>query len=256
MSSRRVRFGWNADGSPNNEQQTTIDLIADQWLERYRSATRVAAELNERGVPTARGKAWRDTSVRKVIADNPERVAAAEERHMAAKAPAKKSLSIFDDDEPYWITYQVRDRSTGRMKWRDELVEPPPPMTPEQIASQEAQWEEWNKRGDLKYAPSNVDSADWADRDRWLSGKTMRVPGPRLPGGGYPRGYWPMPAWVFFEQARKTAALPCMCRPASIHEEKPQPEGKARPVALAQPLRPMRKDLQRRPRQLTVSTRK
>jgi hypothetical protein len=68
---RKVRFGWNLDGTRNNEQQKVIDLIVGELWEKYeRSATRVAAELNRLGLPTARGRPWIDTSVRKVVQDN------------------------------------------------------------------------------------------------------------------------------------------------------------------------------------------
>src|SRR5262245_50753790 len=105
-NTRKVRFGQNLDGTPNEKQQRVIDQIADLWLEMLQSATNVAAELNRLGVETARGGLWRDTSVRKIVADNPERVEAAKERR-AASAPTATApdwmypLPADDDDEGY-----------------------------------------------------------------------------------------------------------------------------------------------------------
>jgi hypothetical protein len=211
-SSRRVRFGWNVDGTPNDEQQKTIDLIATLWVDLHGLATLIAKELNNTGVPTARGGQWRDTSVRKIIADNPERVAAAEaaveeERRKAPTQPVVLPLPG-EDGEPYLMEWDERDWRTGRIRQRGAWIEP---IEEAELRRINEEYERW-KAAQPPTGPRLSTMADLAAYDRWRLGKTRRIPGPRLPDGSYPRGYWPMPAWYFFEQARLVAKQPCMCR--------------------------------------------
>jgi hypothetical protein len=214
-NARKVRFGWNLDGTPNDQQQRIIDQIADLWFERHQSATRVADELNADGVPTARGGLWRDTSVRKILADNPERVAAAKDRAESkpTAAPGEmRPLPAWDDSEDY-------NPKTGEMY--TVCAPAPREPRPEEAAFRAAREESIRRHGQrLIGYPKDV--RDLAARERWLSGKTKRVPGKRLPDGSYPRGYWPMPAWCFFEHAEQVARLPCECTGVTFSNGSPR----------------------------------
>jgi hypothetical protein len=212
-NARKVRFGCNPDGTRNDEQQRVIDQIADLWLETYQSATRVAEELNADGIPTARGGLWRDTTVRKILADNPERVAAAKERRTAnAPKVPDRLLQLLDEFEEY-------DPKTGTVY---TISSAPREPRPEEAAFRAAYEEQIRRYGQRWWLGVPKDVSDITALDRWRRSKTKRVPGKRQPNGGYPRGYWPMPAWYFFQETEKIAKVPCACGKGTFSNQAPR----------------------------------
>ena len=246
-NARKVRFGWNLDGTRNDEQQRVIDQIADLWFE-VQSATLIAKILNEDSVPTARGGLWRDTSVRKILADNPECLAAAEERY-TANLPKTDGGKVWLPDQ-YGDVWEPHPFTK---KYVLETYSPPRVPRPEEAAFREAYEEQIRRHGQRWWLGLAKNVKDIAALERWRGGKTKRVPGTRLSNGAYPRGYWPMPAWYFFQETEKIAKVPCACGkgtfsnqtprelyvPPTLIDDRPQPR---RPRPFREELKAARRD--------------
>ena len=64
-------YGWDCDDegnlTPNDEEQKWIDWMRVEYFNDDVSATQIARKLNEKGVPTKRGKKWEHSGVLRTI---------------------------------------------------------------------------------------------------------------------------------------------------------------------------------------------
>src|SRR5262249_29929941 len=150
----------------------------------------------------------------------PERLAAAKERYAASLPKNDGSGKVWLPD-PYG---QFLEQHPFTKKYVLETYSPPRVPRPGEVAFRAAYEEKIRKDGHGKHGqglwigiPRCV--RDLVEFERWRGGPTKRVPGKRLSNGAYPRGYWPMPAWYFFQQTERIAEMPCACGKGTLNNQ-------------------------------------